>query len=172
MKVVNKYMFPVVYHNVLNVMLCLHKDKVCTDMSDISISVKYPCRQCDYKATQKSNLKTHIESTHEGVKFQCNQCDYKATKQSNLKMHIESVHKGVKYPCCQCDYKATKQSNLKNHIKSVQFFVLLKDTCDLKTSTLDLNRSRHIFSLDLYRAIRYFVEYAYGRQVYCRRLSC
>ena len=30
---------------------------------------KFPCDQCDYKATQKSSLLTHIKSKHEGVKF-------------------------------------------------------------------------------------------------------
>ena len=31
---------------------------------------KIPCQQCEYKATQKGNLQTHIKSVHEGQKFQ------------------------------------------------------------------------------------------------------
>ena len=50
-------------------------------------SVKYPCNQCEYKATQRSNLKTHKMSVHENVKYPCNQCEYKATTNSSLKTH-------------------------------------------------------------------------------------
>merc|ERR1712126_497822 len=31
------------------------------------LSVKYPCNKCEYEATQKSSLKHHIQSKHEGV---------------------------------------------------------------------------------------------------------
>ena len=50
---------------------------------------------------------------HEGVKYDCNQCDYKATQQTNLSQHQKEIHEGVKYNCTQCDYKATHQTNLK-----------------------------------------------------------
>ena len=68
-----------------------------------------------YIATQKSNIK----SIHEGVKFPCNECDYKATKKVNLISHIKSVHQGIKYPCDECDYKATKTENLMSHKRSI-----------------------------------------------------
>ena len=57
------------------------------------MGLKYPCSQCDFKATRDSNLKIHIESVHEGIKYPCSQCDYKATQQSHLKRHIDSRHK-------------------------------------------------------------------------------
>ena len=50
-------------------------------------SIKYPCAQCDYKATQKSHLKTHKILVHESLKYPCNLCDYKATVICNLKTH-------------------------------------------------------------------------------------
>ena len=56
------------------------------------------CDQCDFKATYKSNLLTHIKSIHEGVKYPCDQCDYKATWRSHLLRHLKSKHKAVKYP--------------------------------------------------------------------------
>ena len=31
--------------------------------------LKYGCEQCDYKATQKSNLLQHVASVHEGVEI-------------------------------------------------------------------------------------------------------
>ena len=57
--------------------------------------LKYPCNKCDYQATKKSNLTTHIQSLHKGVKYACNQCDQQFTAQRSLKMHIQSKHKGI-----------------------------------------------------------------------------
>ena len=59
--------------------------------------VKYPCDQCDYKATLPHHLQQHIKSIHDGVKYPCNKCDYKATRPDNLQQHIKSIHDGVKY---------------------------------------------------------------------------
>ena len=39
-----------------------------------------------------SHLKKHIESIHEGVRFPCDQCDYKATQKTNLKKHRKGKH--------------------------------------------------------------------------------
>ena len=89
-----------------------------THIESVHVGMKYPCNQCNYKATTQSSLKTHILSVHDCVKYPCHQCEYKATQQSHLKRHIDSVHEGVKYPCNQSDYKATQQSNLKTHMKS------------------------------------------------------
>ena len=58
--------------------------------------VKYPCDKCDYRATEKGHLLTHIKSKHEGVKYPCDKCDYKATQKGNLLNHIKSKHEGVK----------------------------------------------------------------------------
>ena len=44
--------------------------------------------------------------------FYCKQCEYKATHKSNLLRHIRSKHEGIKYPCDQCYYEATQKSNL------------------------------------------------------------
>ena len=78
--------------------------------------VKYPCDQCDYKATVKNDLLRHIKSRHEGVKYPCNQCDYNTTQKTYyLLTHMKSKHKGVKYPCDQCDYKATQRYALSKH---------------------------------------------------------
>ena len=34
----------------------------------VNENVKYPCNQCEYKATTKGNLKTHTLSVHMNVK--------------------------------------------------------------------------------------------------------
>ena len=58
-----------------------------------------------------------IRTVHEGQMFQCTQCEYKATQKSNLQTHIKSIHDGQTFPCTQCDYKATFKSSLSRHIK-------------------------------------------------------
>ena len=76
---------------------------------------------CDYKATQKRHLLTHLKSKHEGIKYPCDQCDHKATRKGNLLVHIKSKHEGIKYPCDQCEYKATEKSSLLRHLTVLQF---------------------------------------------------
>ena len=58
--------------------------------------VKFPYNQCNYKATRKDSLLTHIQSRHEGVRFPCPRCNYKATQMENLSTHINSIHEGIK----------------------------------------------------------------------------
>ena len=47
--------------------------------------VRYPCDQCDYKATEKGSLKKHIDAVHGDVRYSCDQCDYKSKWKDNLK---------------------------------------------------------------------------------------
>ena len=56
----------------------------------------YKCNECDYKATQKGNLKTHQNSVHGGITYKCKECDYQATKKGNFKKHEKSIHEGLK----------------------------------------------------------------------------
>ena len=60
--------------------------------------VKYPCDQCDYKATQKQFLLEHEKSKHEGVMFSCDQCEYKQHRSDicqdmkNQNMKVLGIH--------------------------------------------------------------------------------
>ena len=38
------------------------------------------------------HLKKHRESIHEGVRYPCDQCDHKATVKGNLKKHRMAKH--------------------------------------------------------------------------------
>ena len=38
------------------------------------------------------DLKKHVESIHEGVRYPCKQCEYAATQAGDLKRHVESKH--------------------------------------------------------------------------------
>ena len=111
-------------------------------------SCKYLCNQCDYKAGQKSSLKTHKISVHKGVRYLCNHCDYKAKWKSNLKTHERSVHESVKYPCNQCDYKATQKSSLKTHRMSLHESV--KYPCNLCKYKTTIKSSLKIHEISVY----------------------
>ena len=70
----------------------------------------------EYFEYDESEIKSEIKQ--EGIKYPCNQCDYKATQQSHLQQHIKSKHEGIKYPCILCDYQATQKGDLQRHIQS------------------------------------------------------
>ena len=46
----------------------------------------------------EGHLQTHIKSVHEveGQRFPCPQCEYKATQKGSLQRHIKSIHEGQK----------------------------------------------------------------------------
>ena len=58
-------------------------------MTKVFFLDKFPCDQCEYKATHKDTLLRHIRSKHEYVKLPCDQCDYKSTDKVNLIKHIK-----------------------------------------------------------------------------------
>ena len=63
----------------------IHKD---TQISKPILS----CESCNYKTTDRSNLKKHVQSIHEGKKEHCNECLYAASSKGNLKKHITNKH--------------------------------------------------------------------------------
>ena len=63
-----------------------------------------------------SALELHIE-----VKtISCNECDYEATQQSNLYFHIKSKYKSLKYDCYQCEYQYAGQSTRITYIYNMK----------------------------------------------------
>ena len=104
-------------------------------MESIHQGVKYCCSKCDKQFTQKTHLRTHFKSAHLQLKRDCPFCG-KQFQIGSLKSHIKSVHEGIRYPCNHCNYQATQKSSLKNHIRSSHennFVTCLK--CDFKTKS-------------------------------------
>ena len=48
----------------------------------------------------------HYRSKHEGARYPCQQCDYQATLKPNLKTHVDMIHEGIKHMCSQCKKKS------------------------------------------------------------------
>ena len=53
---------------------------------------KYPCDQCDYKATYACNLASHKRTVHEGVYYTCSLCSYKSSRKDRLNKHYLNKH--------------------------------------------------------------------------------
>merc|ERR1712179_615640 len=56
---------------------------------------KFPCDYCQYSATTKHNLKTHVLSKHEGVKFPCDYCDFRGSTKGNTRAHMKKMHSAM-----------------------------------------------------------------------------
>ena len=90
-------------------------------MKSVHEGLSLPCPHCDYKAPQKSNLQTHIQSVHEKQRqrYSCLQCDYSATKKSFVRRHSQIKHERALIHCPVCDYMAESQKLLQRHTKSI-----------------------------------------------------
>ena len=56
-------------------------------------SRRHACLQCDYKAGQAGDLRTHVRTVHEQRKdHACPQCDASFGQASNLRTHVRTVH--------------------------------------------------------------------------------
>ena len=49
------------------------------------------CTECGHRVKSGSSLSQHIRVVHEGMKYPCRQCDYKATSQNHLARHRRAV---------------------------------------------------------------------------------
>ena len=70
------------------------------------------CDECEFAASQKSNLRRHKEEVHSvgDKKFKCAQCPYQTTLRGSLQVHIEGMHDNIrKYVCEDCGYAAKLQ---------------------------------------------------------------
>ena len=64
-------------------------------------------------------FRAHRQSVHEGIKYPCDQCEYKATAMGSLRRHYNAIHSGHKYPCSECEHVSNTPANLKYHHNTV-----------------------------------------------------
>ena len=65
----------------------------------------FRCTDCAFRAITRENLHRHIEREHENVKFPCKECDFVATNRTKLWNHQLS-HLGINgLQCPHCPDK-------------------------------------------------------------------
>ena len=52
----------------------------------------HTCDKCDKTYTDPSSLRKHKLSAHDGIRYPCDQCNLKATQKHSLLNHIEKFH--------------------------------------------------------------------------------
>ena len=105
----------------------------------------YNCHKCENHFDTKSNLKKHIEITHQG-RHKCDQCEKIFSLPMNLKRHIKNVHEGRKdYICNDCGKSFIQSTDLNRHIRTVHEG-FRDHACDLcgKTFITSVNLKTHI----------------------------
>jgi hypothetical protein len=97
-----------------------------------NLDPRYQCGYCDYRASQKSHLKTHVDAIHQQVCFEClatnnslvsfqlmfccDMCPYQTKWKSRLKSHTKAKHMGTFISCDHCEFKTIEKHALKKHI--------------------------------------------------------
>ncbi len=79
----------------------------------------FHCHLCDYRAPDKSYLRSHMVG-HEDVKFFfCDECDYSTNRANSLRVHVQSRHIGIHpWKCPYCIYAAHSKVKVRAHIKN------------------------------------------------------
>ena len=79
---------------------------------------------CDYKATQRSQLRIHIQSIHDGKRYKCELCNKEYTSKGNLQAHKKSDHKterkSTKYNIAKNELVLTSENSENKYVTSLQ----------------------------------------------------
>ena len=79
------------------------------------------CNICKVEFKQRNHLIKHNESVHQGIRFPCSQCEYRATRKEHLTRHMKLNHKiENQFHCASCSFKTDRNDYLKTHEQSVQ----------------------------------------------------
>ena len=82
--------------------------------------VMFGCEICGKILANKTTLAQHIK-IHEGKKpFNCDICNYRCSQKGDMKTHVASVHEGKKpFKCDICDYSCSQKGNMTRHVSSI-----------------------------------------------------
>jgi len=97
--------------------LSQHRRAMHKDLGDKEADVRYKCNYCDYQATQRSHLKSHMAALHQQLVFCCDMCDFQSRWKSRMMAHTRAKHMGIFLFCDHCEFKTVEKHSLKVHIK-------------------------------------------------------
>ena len=74
------------------------------------------CKECDFKADSKRDIRMHMKHSHDSNEISCTKCKMKLQTKEALKQHMQKRHmKEIK--CDDCEYKTTSTNMMMLHIK-------------------------------------------------------
>jgi len=97
--------------------LTQHRRAMHKDFGDKEADIRYKCNYCDYQATQRSHLKSHMAALHQQLVFCCDMCDFQSKWKSRMMAHTRAKHMGIFLFCDHCEFKTVEKHSLKVHIK-------------------------------------------------------
>merc|ERR1712024_81575 len=105
----------------------------------------HKCESCGKSFGQKSNLRTHVKTYHEGKRPNCDQCGKDFATENYLRKHIAAVHDGSRnFPCPFCSKAYLHKEGLNNLISTVHEGITYQcDFCN-KSFTQSNNLKRHL----------------------------
>lgn len=91
--------------------------KVHVDIKHTNSIIKFTCEKCPTLFKLRSSKRRHFQSSHEGLRHDCNLCDFKATQKGDLKRHVERKHFPKPSQACLICFKEIKvhDMNDKSH---------------------------------------------------------
>ena len=60
---------------------------------------RYKCDQCNYEGNQSRILVSHIQSNYSNLWNNHEDCEFKASQRGNLKVYIRKMHEGIVFGC-------------------------------------------------------------------------
>ena len=104
------------------------------------------CDTCGKSFFNKSDLKKHKKSLHDGVTYACKICQRSYSWKENLNAHMKTTHKIGKikeFKCIPCDLEYSNHTGLRFHKLSKHDGIQHQCTkCD-KTFSLKINLNHH-----------------------------
>ena len=80
----------------------------------------FECDFCEYKASQRTGLRRHVESMHMNIKHLCDFCDFQSSTKCAVKRHTLGFHmdKVKIFECSKCSFRSQFKSLLNKHLLS------------------------------------------------------
>ena len=71
------------------------------------------CLKCGYTCKTRKTLRFHTDNKHRGIFYPCKDCDYKGSRKTNLARHVAIVHEMNRpWPCDMCSYAAVTKGEI------------------------------------------------------------
>ena len=100
----------------------------------------YPCKECLFVAENVDDYAKHFNDYHKTDDYphSCTDCNFKCTNKLDLKQHYISEHnKQKEYVCRTCRYRTLDYNNMKRHILTVHAPSPVYFKCDHCTSEFE-----------------------------------